>query len=260
MALKFVNITRQEFLSDKLLHKFMSLENALDTLNHKHLWLANPTTWKDPFEKRFIEATYIDNNGKKRKFAWKDRVFCVCMTETSTSEAYWNTYSQQSIGIELKFRRELLLQELERFAQKYNVFIGKVEYMKTSEIKKDISKIPFNPPCQINIGSQECKARLLLLKRIAYKYEDEIRIIVVKDRKSAEKGIYLNYNYDNTDVIDSITLDPSIGPNVQKLLKDTFVQTYGFTPIKSSASSKKPKYRVQKSALYSEVKPVDIDI
>lgn len=251
MALKFVNMTREEFLSKTLLHKFMSLENALDSLNNKRLWFANPTTWKDPFEKRFIEATYKDNNGQTSDFAWKGRVFCICMTETSTSEAYWNAYSQQSIGIELKFRRDNLLKELEKLAQKHNVFIGKVEYMKTSEITKKLSSIPFNPPCKINIRTQECKARLLLLKRSAYIYEDEIRIIIVKDKKSNERGIYLNYEHDNADIIHSITLDPSIGINIEALLKKIFEKEYGFRP---------KKYKVQKSLLYSELKPVSIEI
>lgn len=51
MGLEFVNITREEFLSKKLLHKYMPLEYALDSLNNRHLWFANPATWKDPFEK-----------------------------------------------------------------------------------------------------------------------------------------------------------------------------------------------------------------
>ena len=262
MGLKFVNITREEFLSKKLLHKFMPLEYALNTLEGKHLWFANPVTWKDPFEKRFIEATYKDSKGKISHFAWKDRVFCVCMTETSTSEAYWNTYSNQSIGIELKFNRERLLQALEILSanNKMNIFIGKVEYMKTSDIKKPLHSIPFAPPCNIKISTQECKARLLLLKRIAYKYEDEIRIMIVKKDKLKNNGIYLDFNCHHLDMIDSITLDPSIGPHVTTLLKNTFVHTYGFIPIKTNSLSKKFRYRVQKSSLYSEVNQAEIDI
>lgn len=253
MALHFVNISREEFLGKKLLHKFMPLEYALDTLNHKHLWFANPTTWKDPFEKRFITATYKKQGNVSRNFAWKDRVFCICMTQTATSEAYWNTYSHHSIGIELKFLRTRLLEALEEMAELYDVFIGKVEYMKTSDIKKSLPDIPFNPNCNRNIGTKECKARLLLLKRIAYRYEDEIRIMIIKKKPTKENGIYLTYACSNTDMIDSITLDPSIDKNVTKLLKDTFVNNYGFRPVLN-------KYRVQKSSLYIDVKPAEISL
>lgn len=262
MGLKFVNITREEFLSKKLLHKFMSLEYALSTLEKKCLWFANPTTWKDPFEKRFIEAKYKDCKGKVKQFAWKDRIFCICMTETSTSEAYWNTYSQQTIGVELKFNRKCLLDALETLAtnNNLNIFIGKVEYMKTSDIRKPLSEIPFNPQINSGINTQMGKARLLLLKRIAYRYEDEIRIMIVKKDKTKEKGTYLKYQCDNTAMIDSITLDPSIGSYVTTLLKNTFVHTYGFIPIKTNSLSKKFRYRVQKSSLYSEVNQAEIDI
>lgn len=52
MAVKFINITREEFLENKLIFKYMPLEHALSTLNHQYLWFANPTTWIDPFEKK----------------------------------------------------------------------------------------------------------------------------------------------------------------------------------------------------------------
>ena len=56
--LRFVNITEADFLSSKLLYKHMPLENVLRTLKNKTLWFANPATWTDPFEKRFLEAKY----------------------------------------------------------------------------------------------------------------------------------------------------------------------------------------------------------
>ena len=57
--MKFVNLSQEEFLSKKLLFKYMPLEQALLTLEGKYLWFANPTTWNDPFEKRFIEANSL---------------------------------------------------------------------------------------------------------------------------------------------------------------------------------------------------------
>lgn len=176
MGLEFVNITREEFLSKKLLHKYMPLEYALDSLNNRHLWFANPTTWKDPFEKKFVEAEFTDK-ATTIKFPWNNRVFCICMTQTATSEAYWNTYSRADIGIALKFRRSNLLDLLEKVSHQYNVYIGQVEYMKTSSINKPISQIPFTPTIFPDFNDPKFNARLLLLKRNAYKYEDEILVV-----------------------------------------------------------------------------------
>lgn len=257
MEITFINITEKEFLKTKFLHKYMPLEYAIKTLNESKLWFANPAEWKDPFEKRFIEAEYLKND-KKYKFLWKDKVFCICMTQTSTSEAYWNTYSSQQIGVEFKISKQKLLDELLNYTNEYDIYIGKVEYMKTADIQKSISKIPFKQSIgSINIEDKLLAAKLLLLKRNAYKYEDEIRIIIVKKVTSKERGISLNYTCDNNKLIDSIVLDPSLPENSEKLFKNIFENEYDFKPRSTSKGIRK---RVLKSQLYSKQKPQVISI
>ena len=149
MAITFLNFTQAElnnFLADKRpLHKHMSLESALNSLNNQILWFANPTTWKDPFESRFVMAKYI-KNGKEITYPWYNRIFCTCLTQTAASEAYWTPYSQQQIGVEFKINRQVLIKQLEEYSTNYEIFIGRVEYMMTKEIKGALSSIPFSPP------------------------------------------------------------------------------------------------------------------
>lgn len=83
------------------------------------------------------------------------------------------------------------------------------------------------------------------MKRIAYKYEDEIRFFVVRDKAANINGTYLPYSIPNTDMIDTITIDPSIGLNTVNMLKKIFENDYGFLP---RAHNQK---RVQRSLLYS---------
>ena len=228
----FVNITEEEFLDSKLLYKHMSLEDALRSLNEKYLWFANPSKWKDPFEKRFLEAKYI-KNGKEVRFNWKGKVFCTCLTQTQTSEAYWNIYSQNSIGIEFRIYREQLLEELKKYDATYKIFIGRAEYLKTSDIEKDLKDIPFNPAMtpDVKINSDIYASRLFLLKRVAFKYEDEIRIILVKKNATKENGIKVTYDCDNTDLIHQIVLDPNLGDSTSRMLKKVFATEYGFKPF-----------------------------
>lgn len=246
----FVNITEEEFLKTKILYKHLPLENALRTLKDKSLWFANPSTWKDPFEKRFLEAKYI-KNGKEVNFNWKGRLFCTCMTQTVSSEAFWNTYSRGNIGIELRIYKEKLLEELSRYDSKHKIFIGKAEYLRTDEICKGLRSIPFNPPIPsgADFNTGDIAARLFLLKRIAYKYEDEIRIIVVKDSATKEKGIGLDYTCENTDLIQKIVLDPNLEDYTYQLLNDFFEKEYGFT---SYIKSGKLHNRVLRSQLYTQ--------
>lgn len=237
MAIHFVRITREDFLSKSLLHKYMPLENALRTLEDKSLWFSNPTCWPDPFEKRFIEGTY-----EGKPFKWKGRVFCNCMTETATSEAYWKTYSQQSIGVSFAIKRFQLLTELETIQDQYDIYIGKAEYKPTKLIRKPLKQIPFDKPVP-NFGTPEFYARMLLLKRTAFKYEDEIRMMILKKTPTKENGFVLKYRCENTDLIRTITLDPSLKEYTFKLFKDIFIEKYGF-------ATEGFNYRVQQSKLY----------
>ena len=251
MPVKFFNMTRADFLAKRLLYKYMPLERALEMLTNRALWFSNPTIWKDPFEKRFIENVY-DVDGVPKPFPWKNRVYCMCATQTATSEAYWNTYSAQEIGVSIKFNRETLLDELDHLAAAGNrIYIGKVEYQKTQVIKGSLSGNVFlNPTGKklLNLGKEELKVRLLLLKRLAYQYENELRIFIVRDKVAKQTGTTLKYSISNTDLIDSITIDPRIGPFTVGVLRKEFENTFGFTPIG-------PKQRrVQRSLLYAEEK------
>lgn len=255
---RFVNITQDEFFRHKILYKYLPLENALRTLKDKSLWFANPVTWKDPFEKRFLEAKYM-MKGSEVKFKWKDRVFCTCLTQTITSEAFWNTYSNNDIGIELRFYREALLEELSRYEDTYKIFIGKVEYLKTNEIKRGLRSIPFNPPFKKgeNLNSDDFAARLFLLKRTAFSYEDEIRIIIVKENTTHEKGINISYNCENTSLIQSVVIDPRVGDYTFNLLKEHFVYDYGFSSFEKNG---KMHNRVLRSQLYTKQPQVTLKI
>lgn len=257
MVVKFFNMTREEFLSKKLLHKYMPLERVLEMLTNQSLWFANPTIWKDPFERRFIENVY-DIGGAKKAFPWKDRVYCMCTTQTATSEAYWNAYSAGEIGVSIKFNRQNLLNELDRLAAEGNrIYIGKVQYQQTQDIKAAITRNAFLNPLGTpitSLGKEELKVRLLLLKRMAYQYENEVRFFIVRDKAAKQTGTLLKYSIPNTDLIDSISLDPRIGPMTIALLRNEFEDHYGFKPLGRT------QRRVQRSLLYAEEKPTDIKL
>lgn len=257
MAVKFFNMTRAEFLSKKLLHKYMPLERVLEMLTNQTIWFANPTIWKDPFEKRFIGNVY-NIGGVQKTFPWKNRVYCMCATQTATSEAYWNAYSAGEIGVSIKFNRQNLLNELDRLAAAGNrIYIGKVQYQQTQDIKAALSGNSFLNPTGAPIttlGSEELKVRLLLLKRLAYQYENEVRFFIVRDRAAKQNGTLLKYNIPNTDLIDSISLDPRIGTLMVELLRKEFENNYGFMPISRT------QRRVQRSLLYAEEKPTAIKL
>lgn len=239
----FVNITEKEFLSSKRLYKHLPLENALKALNEKQLWFANPKEWQDPFEKRFIDAQYM-RKGQRVSLKWTERIFCSCMSMTSSSEAYWRVYAQDQLCVEFRINRATLLEELKRHSD-CDIYIGRVEYMLTNSITQPLKQIPFNPPCPYPTHSPLFFARLLLLKRFSFKYEDEIRIIVVTNEALKKNGIALSYGCESTTLVNQIVLDPRIGNNTALMLKHVFEDKYGFKKTPNGSPC------VVKSGLYS---------
>lgn len=76
MGVKFVNMTEDEFLSKKILYKYMPLEFALGMIKDKYLWLCNPTIWKDPFEKGSLMQNTL--KGVRKKHTLSKGNYFVC--------------------------------------------------------------------------------------------------------------------------------------------------------------------------------------
>lgn len=241
MHLKSFILDRQEFEKQKVVNKFMPLERALNLLNSKTFWFANPEEWNDPFEKRFINATY----GSNQKFAWKGHVFCTCFTNNATSEASWNAYSKNEPCIKFSFDRKELLQFLDDIQLNNNswkVYFDRVEYMRTAFIKKPLPKIPFDPePKMRNLHSIELKERLLLLKRKAFEYEQEYRAIIIKPKITKERGISVPIP-NHGKLIKEVTIGPTVRDDTCKMLKELFQNKYNFNPS-----------QIKKSLLYESI-------
>ncbi len=98
------------------------------------------------------------------------------------------------------------------------------------------------------MNSSDFKARLLLLKRKDFEYENEIRVIVVKQKETQERGIRLPIK-DIYQLINQITIDPSAGNYTTEALKYYLTGELGFTPIGRSMGQ---FHRVVRSNLYME--------
>lgn len=235
MPVKFININESDFLDVKpcLLFKYMPLESALSLVIDKYLWFANPVIWNDPFEKKFIEGKY-EINGKKVDFPLKEKVFCSCMTETATSEAYWNAYQNGQLGISFKFKRKKLLEILYGLTD-YDVYIGKVKYVVTNCLNKNISDIAeLKSTKQIDIHNVDLQIKLLLLKRVSFCYENEIRILIVQKNKTNCKGLKIPVSpVGITELIDTVTIDPRAEKHTEKMLKEYF-KSFGLKKVYKS--------------------------
>lgn len=253
----FINISEKKFLaSTSPLFKMVSNDNIDNTIGHNpYLWFANPQKWKDPFERRFIEVRYL-HNGKKYDYPLKNKVFCCCFSLTRITEAQWYIYSKGGDCVCMNINRSQLIDELKQYIKsnpKDNIYIGRAEYQPTNIITGSIHNNPIFKKKPFSLSDNESLVKLLLLKRNAFIYEDELRIIIVKGDSCDGDGIKFSYRCAITDLIQRIILSPMTNNTYSNMLENFLGTYYGFTPGINSLG--KPYKRVVKSKLYKYKHP-----
>ena len=240
----------------------------------RYLWMSNPSVWEDPFEKYFLNAQYEDSAGNLMSFPFKNKVFCNCLTPDHNSEAHWITYAKKNVGVSLRINVQELIERLDCFGiahSDYRIYIGKVSYRKQSEIQvKSIHKIPLlDSEVKRDIEDADFCANLMLLKRKAFKHDNEVRLILIQDNTNEEsKGVEFSYNYDSTgsvikdypneNLISRVFTSPFYGVEKRdSIQKELEKKKYGFSRYPVNLNSGKTTYfksRIQRSRLYDSVK------
>ncbi len=211
--------------------KYMSLENALNLLDGKELFLASPAVWPDPFESLFIQAEYEENGERKR---FNDllpdgkHLYCTCFTRCFQSDAQWNMYNDHEIAVMMDFDAKKLFRELSEYHS--DLYIGKVKYKKgpwkeVRELKDDVRAAIKNKKGANHLA---VLLGLMLRKRINYEYEKEIRLMclrkpyLTKDGKvsaNSKSGIAVGIP-NIKDCITHIRIDPRLGPKTTEAIKE----------------------------------------
>ena len=224
MAINFVGITRKKFLSEyERIYRFTNLERFIEALSTNSFTFVNPSKWPDPYERFFLERNFNIAN-KEVYLPAKDNIFSVCLSGTLSSEAYWKVYAPKEDGVRLTFNTEKLLSTFLEKIKNCEVYIGKVNY----QVTKEFFKISFDTGKLIQeiednkVGDQQI--RLLLKKRKSFLYENEIRILIVP--KSKQNNNIYNVDTDITQFTSGYTLDPRLGKNLVKVLKEYFLNKY----------------------------------
>lgn len=247
----YINLSNEE-INGAFITKYMPLEFALKTLKEKSLWVSNPSEWTDPFEKRFLENKWeTPNKYNTHHHPWKNRVYCCCFTNQAISEAHWLIYARGQIGISFRFNFSALLKELGRHTDKYDIYIGKVKYLPTEKTITSLAEIDFT---KSKYGDEKFLAELFLLKRNAFEYENEIRIIFVEKENSKIKpestnkenkpGISIKLSK-LQDIIKRITIEPSVGERTEYMLK-----TWLEKSLESYPQEVKTSELVRRSTIY----------
>ena len=181
-------------IEDKVTSRYIYRYIPLATLTQS-IEFKEPSQWWDEFEKRFYCAEY----NQQKYPGYPKKLFALCTTAKRDSEAGWKMYKHtEDPLIQIKINRKKFIEALSLYYKNKDVAIyeGKVNYdIKEAHISrlhtpsytralkgvKGVTKVyPVKGHDEIfNNFDMDSYLSLLLLKRDAYSYENEIRYFIV---------------------------------------------------------------------------------
>ena len=192
----FTGINAYKLTDKTILNKYISFEHLEKSIREKMIAFVSPKTWQDPFERLFYNANFERYNYEK------PNIFCMCLTENAgqNEAASWKMYQNGTNEkmIKVKFNAVEMLRQLDEFciSKEWRIYIGKIDYsFKSREISLSYKSekmlknyFPKNP----KDFSDEYYLKLLLLKRKAFEFEQEVRMFLVPDN---EEFLIPGYEY-----------------------------------------------------------------
>lgn len=174
------------------LRRYTELPALIQMLSHGELTLLDPQSWDDRNDSYFL-LTYREKKQLKS-------VLALCFTQANETYHHWRVFAPGSAGVCVSFKRSALEPSLRKVA---GLRIKPVEYLTLADLKK----------------KAVITARLPFLKRIAFRPENEIRLLW---ESKAEERSTLPVPFELS-AISRITLSPWLHPTltdqVRSLLK-----------------------------------------
>lgn len=250
----------QAFDIKKPLYKYMDIESAIRFIKTVKMSYVEPSSWYDPFEKRFYNADFSAIPNFKRP-----KLFASCFTKKPSNEASWVMYSYFKTGLASKsIRFELnpavYYDMLDSYGAltKTRIVISDVNYSLTEQTIKALHKKTCLKHSQYFSNFNVDKfIDLMLIKRKAFDYEKEVRIFIVPTPETLENIVR---GFEQTDRVE-------MGGNKNLLfhLVNSIMISPNCTPLETEMIERKideitcGKIRCKQSKLYRSFDPIIVE-
>ncbi len=221
---------------DKFVYRIVSFDRLLQLFTTNTNVLINPKKWEDPFENFILKSPIKLLNGEIVKYSLHQCVYGQCWTQDKASDAMWRIYSPQKDGFRIRTTaRKLLTSVLDATPShsRTSAYLGKVSYLSEKELIKYANGIFDDDGIS---GDNVFKS--LLVKRKAFKHENEVRLLVdLWDEREGDD--FYKYQIDPHSLISQIMVDPRKSDADFESVKLIIERCTGFTG------------EIKKSRLYS---------
>lgn len=231
---EFLNVNAINLDLSEDLYRIFNWNYFIEDFRDRKLTLSRTDTWKDPFE-NFILKSKVLYNGRYGKIS--DTFFGSCWSLKSECDGLWKNFrpNNRSCVVKVKVNAKKLfssIYDINDLSHDRNYFIGKVRYLSEKSIA-NLFKRTYNLR---DLDDGMLFVQQLLIKRIQFNYEQEVRVLLRKDIPFDKIRIPIDPNI----LFEEIVLDPFISLSSFRRKKKE-IENVGYTGlIKRSKLYNKP--------------------
>lgn len=204
---------RDEDLSQTTaVYRYMSWSNARGLFDGAGLRLASPMRWEDKYEESWCNLLFAPGGGMAGV-----KAFGQCWTTRYFDEPFWRMYRtcDGTPVVRIKTTVGKLMDVLAAHAERNEgkAFAGRVRYGRTSELDAAAAAVR----ARVVRSVARVAAEKLLLKRNAFRFEREVRLLWIEPRSAVDERFL---KADANAVVDQVMVGPNTSPGRARALKE----------------------------------------
>ncbi len=216
----------------KLIYHFLPLSYALQIFQHNRLWFNPVTSWTDPYEKEWCDLLFTRPDKLNSV-----RTYGHCWTKSNFAEPLWRMFAfkQCEPVVRISCRVSSLIRAGMRFIETNSgsLYLGNVQYQTESNLYVHAKTILAG----MHKDSSPSACEFLLLKRNAFSFENEVRLLWF-GRGRQHRKLLLPIEA-VTDIVQVMT-SPYSTPKEHASISKSF-KAYGVVPVPSGIL-RKPRF------------------
>lgn len=240
----YLNLETHE--RNRFVYRITTIERLKEMFSLRLNTLVKPQLWDDPFENFILGSRVQLKSGQIIRYDLHERMYGQCWSFHKSSDAMWRIYAPEKNGVRLRSNISTLLEQLHGAqpdsAARAHCCIGRVRYLYAKRIR-DAANSTFD---DAGIGVEKLFGSLLV-KRMAFSHEREIRLLYCELDDSAKASPLYAYPVDPNKLINQLMLDPRLSREEAESLKCEIRKTTGFQgEIKRSLLYTPPREQILK--------------
>jgi hypothetical protein len=247
---EFLDANSINLALDDTIYRIFSIDKFKKTLESKKLCLVRPTKWQDPFENFLLNSTgHLDDGTVVGFETIRDKFYGQCWTLKKECDGLWRNYKgAEPSAIKVKTTVQKLMNDFYDLTNKFHelsYFIGKVDYVTDTEIenffKNEIDIMDFQSGVEF--------AQTLLIKRLSFAYEEEVRIIFSKPSTNEIDLTQVKNPWDDSDLF-FVNIDPNI--LFEEIEIDPWLPTADYENLQNELRAMGYTGHITRSSLYDK--------